>query len=185
MRYERATEHPLQPPAVPLDGGLSARAAGFALLASAALGAAGAVCLVGMFAGFAANRRAEGLVLGSINDALAVVTYPLLVPAILVVRPVLRSAYGGAGDVATAVGLGAVAGITGLQLLLVAGVLPFEQQIGPVSVAFLVLGAYFVLLGRAGGTRGLPVGPGLGVAAGLYFGYPLLALRLGRHLAAR
>lgn len=183
MRYERATQDPLSPPAVPMDRGLGARVAGLALVGSAALGAAGAVCLTGMFVGFAADRRAEALVFGSINDALAVVTYPLLVPAILVVRSVLRSAYGAGGDVATAIGLGAVAAITGLQFLLVAGGLSFEQQIGPVTVAFVALGAYFALLGYAGRTRGLPVGVGLGIAAGLYYGYPLWALRLGRHLA--
>jgi hypothetical protein len=156
------------------------RTAGLALVASGVLGGVGAICLLGMFTGFALDRRAEALVFGTVNDALAVVTYPLAVPAILAVRPVLRSAFGRAGEVVTAIGLGGLVAIVGLQLLLVAGAVPFEQQIGPVSVAFLVLGAYFVVLGHAGAARGLPVGVRLGLAAGLYFGYPLWAVRLVR-----
>ena len=77
--------------------------------------------------------------------------------------------------------LAAIAAITVLQWQLVVGGLTFEQQIGAVSVAFLVLGGWFVLSGYIGAGL-LPYGVGTGVLAALYIGYPLLAFRLGRVL---
>ena len=67
---------------------------------------------------------------------------------------------------------------------MVTGALTFEQQIGPVSVAFLALGAWFVLSAYIGAGL-LPYGVGIGVLAALYVGYPLLAFRLGRTLLGR
>ena len=75
----------------------------------------------------------------------------------------------------------AIAVIVVLQWQLVTGVLTFEQQIGPVSVAFLALGVWFVLSAYLGAGR-LPYGIGIGVLAALYVGYPVLAFRLGRSL---
>ncbi len=182
MKSEQAAGRGLATRAAPAVSGRATRTAGLALIASAPLSAVGAACLIGMYVGFAIDRRDPALALGAVNDWLAVVTTPLIVPAILVLRPILRETLGGAGDLATAVGLVAAGAITGLQLLLVLGVLPFEQQIGPVTVAFVALGAWFTLVGWAGRRHGLPVGVGLGVAAGLYVGYPFWALRLGRYL---
>ena len=75
----------------------------------------------------------------------------------------------------------AIAAMTVLQWQLVVGGLTFEQQIVPVSVAFLVLGGWFVLSGYIGAGL-LPYGVGTGVLAALYIGYPLLAFRLGQAL---
>ena len=63
------------------------------------------------------------------------------------------------------------------------GVVTFEQQIGAVSLFLLALAAYFVPVGWAGKRAGvLRVGPGTGIAATLYLGLPLWAIRLGRQL---
>jgi hypothetical protein len=161
----------------------ASRWAGRALLLSGGGQVVGVVCLLAMYAGFAIGQESFALTAGGINDTLAIVTYSLLVPAILVLRPMLREALGLAGDAVTLVGLGATAAIVVLQLLLVIGVLGFEQQIGPVAIGFLVLGGWFVAAGAVGRPRGLPIGPWLGVAAGLYFGYPVWAIRLGRYFA--
>jgi hypothetical protein len=82
------------------------------------------------------------------------------------------------------VALVAIFAIAVLQWQLVTGALTFEQQIGPVSIAFLALGAWFVLSAYLGAGL-LPYGVGIGVLAALYVGYPLLAFRLGRTLLRR
>jgi hypothetical protein len=163
---------------------VGSRWTGMSLVVSGLIQVVGVVALLAMFAGFATGQRGFAYTVGTINDASAIVVYPLAVPGILALRPMLRTALGAAGEALTLVGLVAVAAIAALQLLLVGGVVGFEQQIGPVTIAFLALGAWFVAVGGVGRSRGLPVGVALGIAAGLYVGYPLWAVRLGRHLAA-
>jgi hypothetical protein len=61
--------------------------------------------------------------------------------------------------------------------------LTFEQQIGPVSIAYLALAAWFVLTGRLGSVTGtLPDGVRWGVFAAVYLGYPFWAIRTARLL---
>ena len=68
-----------------------------------------------------------------------------------------------------------------LQVLLVGEVLTFEEQIGPVSLAFLVLAAWFVLYGRLAARAGvLPGGTRLGLIGASYAGYPVWAFRVAR-----
>lgn len=70
-----------------------------------------------------------------------------------------------------------------LQILLVTGVLPSEQQVGIVIAGFLVVLAWFVMiryLGRS--TDQLRKSMFLHVLAGLYFGYPVWAFSLARRL---
>lgn len=68
-----------------------------------------------------------------------------------------------------------------LQLLLVTGVLSFQQQIGIVLVAFLVVLVWFVINGYlARSTNLLPKSMVLHVLGGLYIGYPIWAFSLGR-----
>ncbi len=127
-------------------------------LASAAVGAAGVVFLVGMFVAFAVGARSQGKALGAINDSLVLVSYALIVPAIVVLRDRVRAVAPLAVDLATVAGLAAVAAIVVLQALLIRGVLTFEEQIGMVTIAFLVFD------GCAGGHR---LGRGtIGAAAG-------------------
>jgi hypothetical protein len=67
--------------------------------------------------------------------------------------------------------------------MLVTRVLTFEQQIGPVSLAFLALAAWFIATGRLAARAGVfPHGTRLGVLAATYAGYPLWAFRLARAL---
>jgi hypothetical protein len=70
-----------------------------------------------------------------------------------------------------------------LQILLVAGVIPFSVQIVLVVVAFLVVLAWFIMIGYLGrSTERLPKGKLLHVLAGLYIGYPIWAFSLARRL---
>jgi hypothetical protein len=97
----------------------------------------------------------------------------------------VRPQAGPGADALLVVGIGAGGTIVVLQVLLVGGVVTFEQQIGAVSLAFLVLAAWFVLYGRlAGRTGALPGGTRLGLLAASYLGYPLWAFRIARAIEA-
>lgn len=164
-------------PAVPL------RLAAHAAVASAVIGGVGVAFLVGMFTAFAVGARSQALTLGWINDILVLVSYPLVVPAALVIRSHVRPVAPLATDVATAAGLAAVGAIAVLQALLLRGDLTFEEQIGPISIAFLAFGAWLVVIGRLGARSGLlPGGVRMGLLGATYVGYPAWALWAARRL---
>jgi hypothetical protein len=161
----------------------AARTAGTALLVSAAVTVVGLVSLIAMFAGFAAGTPSTARAFGFVNDASALLTYPLTLPAMAVLHGLLRPRWRGSSTVAAAFGVVGVVGIVFLQGLLVANVLTFEQQIGPVSVAFVLFGVWVVSTGyMASGIGLLPHGVRLGVIASLYVGFPVWAWVLGRRL---
>lgn len=151
--------------------------------ASAAIGAAGVVFLAGMFTSFAIGARSQGLVLGGINDVLVLVSYALAAPAVIVLRGRVRPSAPLATDAATVVGLVSIGAIVMLQAALVRGVLTFEQQIGPVSIAFLAFAVWLVAIGRLGSRSGLlPGGVRMGLLGATYVGYPVWAAWAARRL---
>jgi hypothetical protein len=164
-------------------GRASTRIAGTCLLASAAVGAVGVVSLVGMFAAFAAGAQETGERLGYINDVSAFPTLLLAVPTVIELRRLLRPTSPLAMDVMTVVAIGSIAGVLTLQWLLVTRALTFEQQFGPVMVAYLGLQAWYLVSGWLASRSGVvPRGGRLGVAAVTYVGYPIWAVSVGRRL---
>ena len=158
---------------------LDPRLAALGLRASGVVGAVGLAFLVGMFASFAAGARSTGMTLGWINDVTGVITLPLALPGVLVLHRRMRARTGAKGDALLIVGIGAGGTIVVLQALLVAGVVTFEQQIGYVSLAFLVLAVWFVLHGRELARNGITPGSAkLGLVAATYAGYPVWAFRM-------
>lgn len=158
------------------------RLAGTASLASSGIAAVAVILFFAMSGAFAIGSTSTGQALGGLNDRLTLVAYVLAVPGVLATVTVLSArppivALG-------ALALIAIVAIAVLQWQLIIGALSFEQQIGPVSVAFLALGIWFVATGYVGAGV-LPYGVRLGALAALYVGYPLLALRLGRSLRAQ
>jgi hypothetical protein len=159
------------------------RVAARLLEVSAVIGVAEVALLIAMFAAFGLGVAPEDQPFGTINDALTAIVYLLLAPAVLVLGTALRAASPRLIAVATALGLVSIAAIVVLQVLLVRGDLTFAQQIGPVSVAFLVLGAWFVIVGRIGPRAGLRTGGvGLAILAAMYVGYPVWAIWMARQL---
>jgi hypothetical protein len=73
-----------------------------------------------------------------------------------------------------------------LQAMLLAGVLPFEEQVVYVGIAFLVLLLWFLAVGHMGQSSGLLSGSitRMSVLGGAYVGYPVSAFWLGRQLRA-
>jgi hypothetical protein len=159
------------------------RLGGWAALASGLISAIGFVCLVLLYALFAAGSTSEALAFGWINDVLAVVNGLLLMPVAVAVHVLLRSQWPTASRLALMIGIGANLAIVVLQSLLVVGTLTFQQEIGPVLVAFLFLAAWFVTTGYLGSSsRLLPNGVRMSLLAITYVAYPIWAFWLGRHL---
>lgn len=159
------------------------RLAGIVSLASAAVAAVALVPLMAMFGAFALGATSVGQTFGRLNDGLILIAYVLAAPGVLATSRILKSRHPVFAAVGSLVGLAAIVAIAVLQWQLISGFLTFEAQIGPVSVAFLVLGGWFMLSGYLGAGT-LPYGVWIGALAALYIGYPILAYRLGRSLIA-
>ena len=143
----------------------------------------GIVFLVALYVTLFAFDEDAGF--GRLNDISVIIHYTLTLPIALVLRQLLRL-YGPALSlVALLLGVAGMAAVIVLQILLVAGVLSFSQQVGMVIVAFMVILAWFVITGYLGrSTNILPNSMLLHVLAGLYFGYPVWAFSLARRLRA-
>ncbi len=141
------------------------------------------VCLVLMFILFALGENEAGQLFGRTNDWLGLVSSVLALPIVVVVGRLFYATRPLAGLLITAVGTGAFAAIVILSWLLVSDTWTFEQQIGPVSAAYLVLMGWFVVTGRRMATTGfLRHGLPLGIGAALYAGFPVWAFAVGRRL---
>jgi hypothetical protein len=159
------------------------RLGGWAALVSGLVSAIGFVALALLYAFFAAGSTSEAVAFGRINDVLAVVNGLLMLPVAAAVHVLLRSQRPTASRLALLMGIGANLAIVMLQSLLVVGTLTFQQEIGPVLVAFLFLAAWFVTTGYLGSSsRLLPNGVRMSLLAITYVAYPIWALWLGRHL---
>jgi len=101
--------------------------------------AVGLVFLVAMFTCFSVGATSFGLVFGWINDVSAVVAAFIMLPLIVAVHVLLRPHAPSMSGLATLIGIGANLAIMVLQSLLVVAVLTFQEQIGPVLIAFLFL----------------------------------------------
>src|SRR5438046_3381977 len=107
----------------------------------------------------------------------------MLIPSVIATRARLLPSSPRLANVSTAIGLASLVAAAVSQGLLVSGAITFEQQIPSFSLFLLALGAYFVPVGWAGRRAGvLRVGPWTGLAATLYLGVPVWAIRLGRQL---
>ena len=157
------------------------RVAGWCAYASGIMCIIGIVFLVALYVGLFAFDDQFGF--GRLNDISVIVQYTLALPVVLLLQRLLRPHRPVLGLVATLVGVVGMLAAIVLQILLVAGVLSFSQQVGMVIVAFMVILGWFVVVGYlARSTDRLPKSMLMYVLAGLYFGYPVWAFSLGRRL---
>jgi hypothetical protein len=168
------------------DLGAPLRLAGRLTYTSGVLAALGVALLIAMAAAFAVDARPAAMVLGWTNDVLVMVSYLLTAPAVLALVPLLRPRALILSAFVAAIGLLSIAGIVFLQLLLVIGVLTFEQQIGPASIVYVGLAVWFLVAGYLGRVAGvLPNGVRWGILGATYVGYPIWAFWMSRHVTPR
>ena len=139
------------------------RLGGWAAYANGVVSAVGLVFLVAMYASFAVGATSPGLVFGWINDVSAVLAGSLMLPLVVALHVLLRPHAPIMSGLAMVIGFGANLAIMVLQSLLVVGALTFQDEIGPVLIAVLVLVVWLVLTGYLGSSSGaLPHGNFMG-----------------------
>ena len=152
------------------------RVAGWFAYASGVVSVFGVVFFVGMLA-------VKGP-FGRLNDIFVMIQYLMALPIPLTLHRLLRTRAPVLSKVALLSGMVGMMAVVVLQFLLIAGVLSFEEQVGPVMFAMIVMvGAWLVITGYLGRSTGkLPHSLLVSIVAVPYFGYPVWAFWLGRHL---
>jgi hypothetical protein len=161
---------------------LIVRFAGWCAYFSGAVSFIGIVFLGLMFIGFSTNNwRLQRF--GTLNDSCNIIQYLLALPITLALHQRLK-AYGlTLSRVATLIGIAAMIAIVVLHFLLVRGVMTFEEQVGFVMIALIVIGIWLVITGYLGRSSGrMPYSLLMSVLAASYLGYPIWAIWLGRLL---
>jgi hypothetical protein len=126
------------------------RLAGLTSLSSSAIAAAAVALLLAMYLAFGLGALSAGQRFGAMNDALTLLAYILALPGVLATAAILPRGRPRLVGLGATVAIAAIVAIGVLQWQLITGALTFGQQIGPVSVAFLALGAWFILSGYLG-----------------------------------
>ncbi len=124
-----------------------------------------------------------GGLFGPLSDIAVTVHYVLMLPIAFAFQQLLRPHGPGLSLVGMLIGIVGMLAVIILQILLVAGVLTFGQQIGMLIPAFLVVLAWFVInayLGRS--SDFVPSSMLFNVLAGLYIAYPFWGYSVGRRL---
>jgi hypothetical protein len=170
--------------AAPADAGPRDRPARLAaplLMVSGVVGGISLVFLIAMFVAFGAGAQSAGMTLGFVNDMLGWVSCLLALPAVLAIHVLVRRVAPALSLALLVLGLAAFGAIVVLQLLLVTNVLTFQEQVGPVSIAYLALGVWLVTSGYLGSRAGaIPNGARWGLFAAIYLGFPFWAFRTAR-----
>lgn len=158
--------------------------AGTGALISAVISAIGVVLFFMMYALFVAQNMAMAFGVGWVNDLCVAIQYALTIPIALALHRILAPHNPAYMRFATPFGIVAMVAVVLLQLTLVFDVLTFEQEVLPVSLAMIVgVGTWLVITGLvARATDRLPHSLALSLAAIPYFGYPVWAFWIGRHL---
>jgi hypothetical protein len=121
--------------------------------------------------------------IGWFNDLLVMIQYALALPIAIVLHAVFSRYSPGLSWLALIVGVAGMLGVVVLQALLLVRALSFEQQVVPVSIAILVVGAWLVITGYLGRSTGLfRHSLRMSLVAVPYFGYPIWAWWLARSL---
>jgi hypothetical protein len=142
----------------------------------------GAVAAIGLLLWFA-RFAFPGSVIAWLNDVFVMIQYALAVPIAVSLHSLLRRYDPGLSLSAMVVGIGGMLAVVVLQFLLVVDALTFAQQVVPVTIAILVVGLWLVITGYLGRSTGrLPHSLRMSLIAVPYFGYPIWAFWLGRHL---
>jgi hypothetical protein len=161
------------------------RLATWCAYASGAVAAPGVLALIGMYAVLFAygEQHPAFSPFGIASDIAVLLQYAIALPLPVALHQLLGDRAPRLSLAGMLIAIGAMTAIVVLQVLLLAGVLPFEEQVGPISSMFVVLVMWFVVtgfLGRSGGR--LPERTlRMSLLGASYFGYPIWAFWMGGH----
>jgi len=161
------------------------RAAGGFAIASGIVSAVGMVFLIALYVLLLATPfQALGLTFGMLNDICVAIQYLLTIPIAVALHRILLPHNPRRIRVATLIGISMMIVVIALQMLLVFGLVTFQQQAVWVSLAlFLGVGSWMVITGSVARSTGrLPNAARMSWVGATYFGYPIWAVWLGRRL---
>jgi hypothetical protein len=145
----------------------------------------GIVAAIGLALWFARFAFPGGVV-GWLNDLLVMIQYALTVPIALALHTLFRRYNANLSLLALVVGVAGMLAVVVLQFLLLVRALSFAQQVVPVTIAILVVGAWLVTTGYLGRSTGLLSNSlRMSLLAVPYFGYPIWAWWLARSLSRK
>ena len=159
---------------------------GWLAIISGIISTIGVVFFMGMLAFFSTTNKESGLTLGMLNDICVALQYLLTIPIALALYQILVAYNPGLIRIATIVGIVTMLIVAVLQLLLIFGVLSFDQQVIWISPAMILgVGSWLVITGLVARSTGrLPNSMLMSILAIPYFGYPVWAFWLGQRLLA-
>lgn len=158
------------------------RIAGWCACASAVVSGFGVVFLAALYVGFFTGN-AELLGFGTLNDLCIIIQYLLALPVLVAFHRIISPQSPRASTVATLMGLVGILIVVGFQVLLIAGVMTFSDQVVFASAGLLVIGGWILIISyRLQVTTNLRNGLLLGILGFLYVGYPVWAFVIGRRL---
>ncbi len=156
--------------------------AGWCSIASGIVSFMGIVFLIAMFVGFSTDNL-ELPRFGTLNDICVLIQYLLALPITLALHQILKVHAPVLSRAAILTGIVGILAVVVLQWLLVSGVVTFEEQVGLVMVALLVVGIWLVMIGDLGRSTGnMRHSLLISILAAFYIGYPIWAIWLGRLL---
>jgi hypothetical protein len=158
--------------------------AGALAILAGVISAIGVVLLIAMFVTFATPLKALGYTVGTLNDICVAIQYLLTIPIALAIYQILLVYNPALIRTATIVGIASMLIVTGLQLLLIFKVLPFEQQVLWVSLSMILgVGSWLVITGLVARSTGrLANSMLMSILAVPYLGYPVWAFWVGLRL---
>lgn len=160
------------------------RAAGGTAVIIGIVSTIGIIFLIAMFIFFATPNRSLGETLGMINDICVAIQYFLTIPIALALYRILLPYNPTLIRLATVVGIIMMLVVAGLQLALIFGLLPFQQQVVWVTLAMIVgVGTWLLITGWVARSTGkFPHSLLMSSLAVPYIGYPIWAFWMGRQL---
>ncbi len=160
------------------------RAAGGFAVVSGVISAVGVVLLIWMFILFARGQQAQGETIGLLNDVCVALQYLLTIPIALALYRILTPHNPTLIRVATIIGIVMMSLVVVLQMLLIFGVLTFQKQAVPVSLAMVIgIGSWLLITGLVSRSTGsFPKSVLMSSVAVPYFGYPAWAVWIGLRL---
>lgn len=146
----------------------------------------GVVFFLAMYTFFATKNQALALRVGMLNDICVALQYLLAIPIALALYRILGIYNPTLIRFITVTGILALLATVGLQLLLIFGVLTFEQQFLWVALAIILgIGSWLLVTGLVARSTGrLPNSLLMSILAVPYFGFPVWTFWLGRRLLA-
>jgi len=153
--------------------------------ASGMIGAVSVIFFMLFVGAYVTTGRPAPWPIGRINDVTSMAMYFVALPIPVALYCQLKGRAPGLNRAAMVLGIAGMLTVVVLQYLLLAHILTFAQQGGPVTVAILVIGIWLLITGYLGQSSGiLPRAMLFSALAVPYFGYPVWAFWLGRRLLA-